>query len=549
MIFDPLSRDSGSSLVGLQMKFASWLTPNKFVAIAPSKKMWFLYDNDLTLINFCEIKGKVSWLSSLLVLDDDLILVSDWFNSTLILIDAKGRWQDRWRLEVPYNQEGRIIKLCVVYKYKVAILLKEYLLIYDLESQKILSSQRLEDIHRQYPVDMIYDSRRGLFFIADLNSHTIAAYDNNLTLNRIFGIPFKSCMEGTLFTPISITLTDSRYLFVAEMLGNCVKRINIDSGLISLYSNVICQDGILMALCRPSGIHFIPRRGIIVGTHYSRTPGKIVHQIRDWSNRLNGPRGIALKGDKLLISDTYNNRVIEIDYQGQILWSTRQANIDLFWPRCSVYHKDMIGIADARNKRIVILKDYKILKVISKYKSDGAWWPFEDPHWIDFVDESTIVVADSVLNKVILLRTNGEMICALDGLSNPHSVRYYDTMFLVTDTDHDRILYLDLKLNVRYIEKLFEGKGGRVPFSKPKYCCRIKNNYLLTIESNLNRILLLKDRKAEYIYYSKPLSINGVMLPRCAEYSSGYLLVSDYFGSRIVRVIINERMRSSPWSG
>ena len=195
---------------------------------------------------------------------------------------------------------------------------------------------------------------------------------------------------------------------------------------------------------------------------------------------------------RYLIADTYNNRVVETDRHSRPLWHFGSgASEDLFWPRCTFRGADgRTVIADSRNNRIILVGEQGVEKVIAEIRGGPERSTFRDPHDVLATPDGRLIVADTGNNRIVELDTDGAWVstfpspaAARDGwrLSDPHNVTLDDgDRLLISDTGHDRVVVLERRSGrIAEIRHLVLPDGGVTSLKEPRGCRFAYGHYFI----------------------------------------------------------------------
>ncbi|MFG2348681.1 NHL repeat-containing protein [Streptomyces phaeochromogenes] len=201
---------------------------------------------------------------------------------------------------------------------------------------------------------------------------------------------------------------------------------------------------------------------------------------------LSFPRGLAARGDTLLVADTANQRVAALSIGKRTI-------VDVLhiggWPRTLAVSKDGLLVADGLGSRLVrveladdsggpVLADARVTDLVLTYEERPV--TLEDPHHLVAAGADRYWLTDSDLNDVLLLDTTGRIhrrwsaspAGAAYPLSDPHQVEPVDGGILVVDTNNDRILYAD--------EGLAEASVVAIALTRPRFIVRYGDGWLVS---------------------------------------------------------------------
>jgi hypothetical protein len=280
----------------------------------------------------------------------------------------------------------------------------------------------------------------------------------------------------------------------------------------------------------------------------------------------------------ILISDQFNNRVIECNRTGQIVWSFGNGPLD-FTP------SSIIGVNDAQrigrytlmcgtgipagvvptapngvvDNRVIIVDKYK--KIVWQYGQFGAtgtaynllnvpvqatYIPDERKHRDrkhkdgTFALHGTVLITDQGNNRVIRVDENGEIvwqypgpnIILTDQLNSPNSAeKLKNGHILIADENNNRALEVNRRHDV---VRIFTASGtlGACAFAS-----RLCNGNTLLTDAGNNRIVEVNsddDIVWQYITNSEALSIPSPLPTRAIRLENGSTIISDQFNNRVI---------------
>ena len=179
--------------------------------------------------------------------------------------------------------------------------------------------------------------------------------------------------------------------------------------------------------------------------------------VWEYSAGLNFPHDAELdpSGERLLIADTGNDRVIEVEMRsGRVLWDSKGISLSdgssLHYPNDADYLPDgRILITDRDNHRVLVVD--REGKVRWQFGETGV--PGGDhrhlrrPHNADALANGNVVIADSGNNRVIEVSPAGEIVWEFSGgLSWPRDAdRLGNGNTLITDSKNHRVIEITLE--------------------------------------------------------------------------------------------------------
>jgi len=131
-----------------------------------------------------------------------------------------------------------------------------------------------------------------------------------------------------------------------------------------------------------------------------------------WSYQsLNRPHNASkIDEQTFLVSDSEENRVLKIDKKGKVLWEFGEKKLN--WPRdVAVLKNGNYLITDTRNHRVVEVADGEI---VWEYKKD-LYWPYE----AEELENNNILISDSQNKRLIEVNKNGKVIREIKDSQKP----------------------------------------------------------------------------------------------------------------------------------
>lgn len=275
----------------------------------------------------------------------------------------------------------------------------------------------------------------------------------------------------------------------------------------------------------------------------------------------------------LLISDQYNNRVIEIDPRGEIVWSWGLGPLDFT-------HNSAVGVRSAeRVDKLTLIAcagvlpgvtleakagvlDNRVLLLDKEGKVDWEYGQFglagtscnllNVPVHATVIPCSTkcsrkslkcanVLITDHGNNRVIRVNREKEIIWQYPGtnvtpadqLNGPNSAhRLKNGHYLIADGNNNRAIEVDRSNNVI---KVFTASGT---LGVCGFASRLPNGNTLLTDSSNNRVVEVNKNDAivwQYITNAAPLSMPKPMPSRAVRLVDGDTLIADQFNNRVLR--------------
>ncbi|HLK36101.1 MAG TPA: PQQ-binding-like beta-propeller repeat protein [Polyangiaceae bacterium] len=286
------------------------------------------------------------------------------------------------------------------------------------------------------------------------------------------------------------------------------------------------------------------------------------------SEALSGHRGFNRRGN-ILISDQFNNRVVEIDPSGRVVWQFGLGPTDLS-------PNSLIGVNDAQrvgsltlaagtgvpaaepplepgltdgfaDNRVVLIDEAG--KIVWQYGQFGVTGSGDNelntPVQATFLPNDDIFIADqgnqriievSVFTKKIVWQygQTGLSGVGADQLNNPNSAELLaNGHVLIADENNNRAIEVDRAKN---IVATFTA-GGTV--SGAAFASRLVNGDTLITDSNNSRIVEVDKSDNvvwQYLTNGDPNSNSAPLPTRAVRLRNGNTLISDQFNDRVIEV-------------
>ncbi|MBT9548735.1 MAG: PQQ-binding-like beta-propeller repeat protein [Candidatus Sericytochromatia bacterium] len=264
---------------------------------------------------------------------------------------------------------------------------------------------------------------------------------------------------------------------------------------------------------------------------------------------LSRPFHIAETKRTLLVSDTGNNRILEISKADKEIIADFRGPADspLSGPRSA--NRTAMGrtiIADQKNKRLVELDSRD--RVVWEFNKPGQ---LSSPQYAEEVDNGDILFADSMMNSIRQVDKEGNLRWSYGSrikgtgpgqlFAPEYATRLPNGNTLIADTRNNRIVEVDMNGAQVW---LYEGRG-RQKVLNPTRCERTEDNTTLIIYNN-NREMIEVDAKGETLWYFR--MGNDVFLPPVHGKGAKQMVekLSTYYNpieKRLVRMAANDGMK------
>jgi hypothetical protein len=286
-----------------------------------------------------------------------------------------------------------------------------------------------------------------------------------------------------------------------------------------------------------------------------------------WLTASSAVAGTVNLPGNILIADQFNNRVIEIDKQGHIVWSFGLGPRD-FSPRSIVgvndaervgrdtlmagtgippnvdpFCKNKNGCLD--NRVILVNPQGKIIWQYGKFGVSGSG-PDElnTPVQATWTRYQTVFITDQVNERIIEVNrakkiiwqygTTGVSGSGFNHLNNPNSAELLSNgHILIADENNNRAI------EVNRSKKILATFSADNTTNGVAFASRLASGNTLLTDSNNNRIVLVdpKDKLLWQYQTNKQSGSNPNPLPtRAVETKEGQILISDQFNQRVILV-------------
>lgn len=339
---------------------------------------------------------------------DNLIYIADGKNNRILCVD----WDKNIKFIYNQDEDGQILwwPTCIQ-KSEGNLIITDSgnNRVIELKSDLSKLKQLGEALIKKFELDNprcieIVDNH---LFIADTYNHRILESDNNLNVSVFFGGK-RGCGKDELFWPRAIRYKGNNKFIVADSRNSRI--IEID---------------------KENNVHF---------TIYGYTMNNSYFNFGD-------PHDIDSYEDKILITDSILNQVVEIDMSGNCTWIYGR-NGELKNPHHARRTSDgNILISDTENNRVIKVSYTGEIIYEIRHTSNGF---LNEPRWSEEINE-TILITDAGNNRVILAKFNGDIIkeygetasSMIDSIRAPRCARMFNDLLLISDTYNNRVILDD----------------------------------------------------------------------------------------------------------
>ncbi|WDV44735.1 hypothetical protein PV797_14580 [Clostridiaceae bacterium M8S5] len=203
-------------------------------------------------------------------------------------------------------------------------------------------------------------------------------------------------------------------------------------------------------------------------------------------------------GDTLVV-DKKNNRIIEIDVNKKVSTLIGNSNVlrRMFHYQRSVQRldNDELLIADTGNNRVIqINKKYEVLWTYGNGKQSIEKGHLFWPRWAERLENGNTLIADGRNSRIIEVTQNKEIIRVIDKvkkngeikLHDPHYFKRLSEGILIVDSESNTVFEVNDNLDVIWsYDNLYD----------PHYADKDKNDNVIIADSGNNRIIIVDKQK------------------------------------------------------
>lgn len=382
--------------------------------------------------------------------------------------------------------------------------------------------------------------------ISDCEAHIVYRLSIDGTVIQSFGDYGHPGMDKKLAYPEDAMLVDDQ-LIIADAMNHRLIKIDRTGEIVWIYGQRNLKRVFYSNLLYwPKSILLTKQQTILVADSRNHRVIELNYQqqkesLKIWGGNgiekraLNFPRSIQLQQgtSSLLISDTANNRILSADLRSNeyelINTSGGQQAPSLFWPRWSWKKDGRLVIADARHSRILSYEqNQQTYKEILLPAS-------ADPHQCCVVPGGIFIV-DSMSSAIFYYDNQSgrltEVFSSLE-LNDPHYIDKYDGWICIADSGNHRIIVMN---ETRSIFKEIEEIDG-IKLTYPRFC-QVINNHQLICSTGTNGflfVLQLPSLQVELLIKTEDPDLEtAVNKTRSIILTNHQLLISDNYFSRII---------------
>src|SRR5215469_2534214 len=268
----------------------------------------------------------------------------------------------------------------------------------------------------------------------------------------------------------------------------------------------------------------------------------------------------------ILITDQFNNRVIEIDHAGNIVWHFGNGPND-------VSANSIIGTNDAErvggltlmagtgapggteplcpppngcvDNRVLLVNPHR--HIVWQYGTFGVTGsgfnqlnvPVANTYLSEENDDDHVLITDQGNGRIIEVRRSDKAIVwQYDGLNNPNSAELLENgNILIADENNNQALEVTHTMPSTIVNT-YTTAGG-MAFSGVAFSSRLPNGHTLITDSNNNRIVETDETGADFWHFftnARPNSNSAPLPTRAVRLAGGDTLISDQFNNQVIRV-------------
>lgn len=276
------------------------------------------------------------------------------------------------------------------------------------------------------------------------------------------------------------------------------------------------------------------------------------------------PQGTFNQGGNILISDQFNNRVIEVDPKGQIVWQWGLGPQD-------VSANSIVGVNDAErvgqntlmagtgappsseplcssgcpdNRVILVDPNGNILWQYGQFGVTGsAANELNAPVQATYTPNHTVFITDQGNQRVIEVNNAKTIVwqfgvtgvagAGASHLNNPNSAELLDNGdVLIADEGNNRVIEVD-KATSKIVKQFTIGGTS----SAPAFASRLPNGDTLITDGGNNRIVIVNKRDQNVFEYDTDTQVGSNPNPapsRAVQTINGEIVISDQFNHRVI---------------
>lgn len=278
------------------------------------------------------------------------------------------------------------------------------------------------------------------------------------------------------------------------------------------------------------------------------------------TRKLNLPRGITVLENKLIIADSHNNRLLELDIEKGAELGVINSNIP--WPRHAI---DIGGIRYVVSALLPFIPSLPgpaaAIKPLDDAIEIARNHDLSDPHQLVFDPKHGFIIVSSGNGQVLVFQDGVDVGIVISDINNvslgdPHSADFtYEGGLAITDTLNNRLLFSDQKFdNWREISEIHTHSSS-FKIRQPRFITKERDGRYLFIDTGTRSIYCIDDTGFMFWSIGSSLDLSESSLNKYYTWQEklfhdprwvvspcdGLLFVADTGNSRIVSLSIDVR--------
>lgn len=357
--------------------------------------------------------------------------------------------------------------------------------------------------------------------------------------------------------------------WVADANNNRLTCFNLTHGKITQVSMLRARYDArrIDALWRPTSVCSVDNNGLLICDSKNRRllivepDGELRHMSSApvvLERKLNLPRGLTVIGDKLLIADSHNNRLLELNIKDGVEVATVDGEIP--WPR------QVVDIAGARYVVSALLPYIPRLPGGAASASTSAatdeiaaGYALADPHQLVVDPIHGCIVVDSGNAQILVFKQPTDAGIIISEVNNvpfgdPHSADFtYEGGVAIADTRNNRLLFSDKTLRRWSVLREVHTALRRFTIRQPRFITKERDGRYLFIDTGSRSVYCIDVTGFVFWSVGSPEDLSDAILgsyyfwqdtlfhdPRWViSPREGLLIVADTGNSRIVSLSLH----------
>ncbi|PYT98519.1 MAG: hypothetical protein DMG38_15380 [Acidobacteria bacterium] len=266
----------------------------------------------------------------------------------------------------------------------------------------------------------------------------------------------------------------------------------------------------------------------------------------------------------ILLTDQFNNRVMEIDSSGNIVWQFGNGPADIA-ANAIVGTNDAERVGDLTlmsgtgipagvtkfcragcpdNRVLLIDRHGNIVWQYGQFRVTGSGpnqlnTPVQNTYVPESSGDDHVLITDQGNGRIIEVRRSDKAIVwEYDGLNNPNSAELLVTGdILISDENNNQALEVTHTMPSTVVHT-YTTAGG-VAFSGLAFSSRLPNGHTLITDSNNSRIVETDENGADFWHFftnARPGSNPSPLPTRAVQLANGNVLISDQFNNQVIEI-------------